>query len=79
MIIFNSTSAYIKYWNKDGFQNSHMIKDLLEAKTTWHPIENIGVFGAVGRYYAILYNNIFKEFIIGFFFIYYKNCIIVRC
>jgi acyl-CoA reductase-like NAD-dependent aldehyde dehydrogenase len=38
------------YWNKDWTkaenQNPYLILDLQETKTTWHPIENIGVGGA---------------------------------
>ena len=37
------------YWNKDWTktenQNPYLILDLQETKTTWHPIENIGVGG----------------------------------
>jgi acyl-CoA reductase-like NAD-dependent aldehyde dehydrogenase len=37
------------YWNKnwmdDKSQNPYLILDLQEIKTTWHPIENIGVGG----------------------------------
>lgn len=35
-----------KDWNKDEHQNPYLIMDLQEIKTTWHPIENIGVGGA---------------------------------
>lgn len=38
------------YWNKDWSkaenQNPYLIADLQEIKTTWHPIENIGIGGA---------------------------------
>jgi acyl-CoA reductase-like NAD-dependent aldehyde dehydrogenase len=38
------------FWNKDWTkaenQNPYLILDLQEIKTTWHPIENIGVGGA---------------------------------
>jgi hypothetical protein len=38
------------YWNKnwtnESEQNPYYITDLQEIKTTWHPIENIGVGGA---------------------------------
>jgi hypothetical protein len=30
-------------WNKDENQNPYLILDLQEIKTTWHPIENIGI------------------------------------
>ncbi len=37
-------------WNKDWFkaenENPYLIMDVQEIKTTWHPIENIGVSGA---------------------------------
>ncbi len=37
-------------WNKDWLKNDHqnpyLIQDLQEIKTTWHPIENIGIAGA---------------------------------
>lgn len=37
-------------WNKDWYKsenyNPYLILDLQEIKTTWHPIENIGVSGA---------------------------------
>jgi len=33
-------------WTKDEFQNPYLILDLQEIKTTWHPIENIGISGA---------------------------------
>lgn len=35
-----------KDWAKDENQNPYLILDLQEIKTTWHPIENIGVGGA---------------------------------
>ncbi len=35
-----------KIWNKDESQNPYLILDLQEIKTTWHPVENIGVGGA---------------------------------
>lgn len=38
------------HWNKDWLknenQNPYLIMDLQEIKTTWHPIENIGIGGA---------------------------------
>ncbi|PBQ32230.1 aldehyde dehydrogenase [Sphingobacteriaceae bacterium] len=38
------------HWNKDWLkeenQNPYLILDLQEVKTTWHPIENIGIGGA---------------------------------
>lgn len=38
------------YWNKDWLkpesQNPYLILDLQEIKTTWHPVENIGIGGA---------------------------------
>ena len=34
-----------KDWAKDENQNPYLILDLQEIKTTWHPIENIGVSG----------------------------------
>ena len=37
---------WIKNWNKEENQNPYLILDLQEIKTTWHPIENIGVGGA---------------------------------
>lgn len=33
-------------WTKDEFQNPYLMLDLQEIKTTWHPIENIGISGA---------------------------------
>lgn len=35
-----------KDWTKDENQNPYLIADLQEIKTTWHPIENIGIGGA---------------------------------
>lgn len=35
-----------KDWTKDESQNPYLIMDLQEIKTTWHPIENIGIGGA---------------------------------
>jgi hypothetical protein len=35
-----------KDWKNDANQNPHLIMDLQEIKTTWHPIENIGISGA---------------------------------
>ncbi len=35
-----------KDWNKDDNQNPYLIMDMQEIKTTWHPIENIGIGGA---------------------------------
>lgn len=35
-----------KDWNKEDSQNPYMILDLQEIKTTWHPVENIGVSGS---------------------------------
>lgn len=35
-----------KNWNAATSQDPYMIMDLQEIKTTWHPIENIGVGGA---------------------------------
>lgn len=35
-----------KSWNSAASQDPYMIMDLTEIKTTWHPIENIGVGGA---------------------------------
>jgi len=35
-----------KRWNGEDQQNPYLIFDLQEIKTTWHPIENIGVSGA---------------------------------
>jgi len=35
-----------KDWTKDENQNPYLIMDLQEIKTTWHPIENIGIGGA---------------------------------
>jgi acyl-CoA reductase-like NAD-dependent aldehyde dehydrogenase len=35
-----------KDWSKSETQNPYLIMDLQEVKTTWHPIEKIGVGGA---------------------------------
>jgi len=35
-----------KNWTKEENQNPYLILDLQEIKTTWHPIENIGIGGA---------------------------------
>ena len=35
-----------KDWNKEENQNPYLIMDMQEIKTTWHPIENIGIGGA---------------------------------
>ncbi|MEO6306003.1 MAG: aldehyde dehydrogenase family protein [Bacteroidia bacterium] len=35
-----------KEWTKDDNQNPYLILELQEIKTTWHPIENIGIGGA---------------------------------
>lgn len=35
-----------KDWAKDENQNPYLILDLQEIKTTWHPVENIGIGGA---------------------------------
>jgi acyl-CoA reductase-like NAD-dependent aldehyde dehydrogenase len=35
-----------KDWTKEESQNPYLILDLQEIKTTWHPIENIGIGGA---------------------------------
>jgi acyl-CoA reductase-like NAD-dependent aldehyde dehydrogenase len=35
-----------KDWNKEDNQNPYLIMDMQEIKTTWHPIENIGIGGA---------------------------------
>jgi hypothetical protein len=35
-----------KDWTKAENENPYLIMDLQEIKTTWHPIENIGVSGA---------------------------------
>jgi acyl-CoA reductase-like NAD-dependent aldehyde dehydrogenase len=35
-----------KDWNKEENQDPYLILDLQEIKTTWHPIENIGIGGA---------------------------------
>jgi acyl-CoA reductase-like NAD-dependent aldehyde dehydrogenase len=34
-----------KSWDKEEAQNPYMILDLQEIKTTWHPIENVGIGG----------------------------------
>lgn len=34
-----------KNWKKDENQNPYLILDLQEIKTTWHPVENIGMGG----------------------------------
>lgn len=38
--------SWNKDWVKDESQNPYLIMDLQEIKTTWHPIENIGIGGA---------------------------------
>lgn len=40
------TFYWNKDWTKDENQNPYLIQDLQETKTTWHPIENIGIGGA---------------------------------
>jgi len=40
------TFYWNKDWNKEENQNPYLILDLQETKTTWHPIENIGIGGA---------------------------------
>lgn len=40
------TCLWVKDWVKDENQNPYLILDLQEIKTTWHPIENIGIGGA---------------------------------
>jgi acyl-CoA reductase-like NAD-dependent aldehyde dehydrogenase len=40
------TFYWTKDWAKDENQNPYLILDLQETKTTWHPIENIGIGGA---------------------------------
>ncbi|MBK7311969.1 MAG: aldehyde dehydrogenase family protein [Sphingobacteriaceae bacterium] len=40
------TFYWAKDWTKDESQNPYLILDLQETKTTWHPIENIGIGGA---------------------------------
>jgi acyl-CoA reductase-like NAD-dependent aldehyde dehydrogenase len=40
------TFYWNKDWSKEENQNPYLILDLQEIKTTWHPIENIGVGGA---------------------------------
>lgn len=37
---------WLKDWTKSENQNPYFIMDLQEIKTTWHPIENIGIGGA---------------------------------
>ncbi|MFN7913418.1 MAG: aldehyde dehydrogenase family protein [Bacteroidota bacterium] len=37
---------WFKDWSKEENQNPYLICDLQEIKTTWHPIENIGIGGA---------------------------------
>ena len=37
---------WTKDWTRDENQNPYLILDLQEIKTTWHPIENIGIGGA---------------------------------
>lgn len=38
--------VYDENWNDAAAQNPYLILDTQEIKTTWHPIENIGVSGA---------------------------------
>ncbi len=52
-IIFENASLNVKRsfnwnkdWTKDENQNPYLILDLQEIKTTWHPVENIGIGGA---------------------------------
>lgn len=52
-VIGENASLNVKrafFWNKDWTktenQNPYLILDLQEIKTTWHPIENIGIGGA---------------------------------
>ncbi len=52
-IIFENAALNVKRaynwnkdWNKDDNQNPYLIMDMQEIKTTWHPIENIGIGGA---------------------------------
>lgn len=40
------TFIWNKDWKKNENQNPYLIMDLQEIKTTWHPIENIGISGA---------------------------------
>jgi acyl-CoA reductase-like NAD-dependent aldehyde dehydrogenase len=40
------TFYWDKDWKKIDNQNPYLIMDLQEIKTTWHPIENIGIGGA---------------------------------
>ncbi|HEX7415115.1 MAG TPA: aldehyde dehydrogenase family protein, partial [Bacteroidia bacterium] len=37
---------WLKNWMNEKEQNPYYITDLQEIKTTWHPIENIGIGGA---------------------------------
>jgi acyl-CoA reductase-like NAD-dependent aldehyde dehydrogenase len=39
------TFFWNKDWNKEESQDPYLIIDLQEIKTTWHPIENIGIGG----------------------------------
>lgn len=38
--------AYDLDWTKDDSQNPYLIRDFCEAKTTWHPIEQISASGS---------------------------------
>src|SRR5687767_5639884 len=40
------TFFWNKDWNNEDSQDPYLILDLQEIKTTWHPIENIGIGGA---------------------------------
>jgi hypothetical protein len=40
------TFFWNKNWSKEDSQDPYLILDLQEIKTTWHPIENIGIGGA---------------------------------
>ncbi len=40
------TFFWNKDWNKEESQDPYLILDLQEVKTTWHPVENIGIGGA---------------------------------
>ena len=40
------TFFWDKDWSKEESQSPYLIQDLQEIKTTWHPIEKIGVGGA---------------------------------
>ena len=40
------TFFWNKDWSKEESQDPYLILDLQEIKTTWHPIENIGIGGA---------------------------------